>query len=59
VYCALLNIFAPGLNLEGNQIGPRGVLSFAEVLHTNSSLSVLVLNDNANTGAIPRLTIFL
>ncbi|KAF0682685.1 Aste57867_25203 [Aphanomyces stellatus] len=38
-----------GLNLSENKVGPRGVLNFAEILQTNTTLTVLLLHDNTNT----------
>ncbi|OQR86410.1 hypothetical protein ACHHYP_10578 [Achlya hypogyna] len=46
-----------GLNLSSNQVGPRGVLSLAEALQTNATLTVLVLADNSAADA--RVTSFL
>ncbi|OQR90844.1 hypothetical protein THRCLA_09188 [Thraustotheca clavata] len=40
-----------GLNLNENDIGPRGVLNLAEALQTNSTLTVLLLEDNTNSDA--------
>ncbi|ETV71138.1 hypothetical protein H257_13535 [Aphanomyces astaci] len=38
-----------GLNLSENNIGPRGVLNFADSLQTNTTLTVLLLQHNTNT----------
>ncbi|ETW01745.1 hypothetical protein, variant [Aphanomyces invadans] len=38
-----------GLNLNGNTVGPRGVLNFADILQTNTTLTVLLLQSNSNT----------
>ncbi|RHY34154.1 hypothetical protein DYB32_002487 [Aphanomyces invadans] len=40
---------AVGLNLNGNTVGPRGVLNFADILQTNTTLTVLLLQSNSNT----------
>ncbi|KAF0716742.1 hypothetical protein AaE_011015 [Aphanomyces astaci] len=42
-------VYATGLNLSENNIGPRGVLNFADSLQTNTTLTVLLLQHNTNT----------